>query len=355
MEYLFPPRELFYATAIDLVIVAVIYLALAYGLFVTLRSSPSELHVERWMLAMKLFPIVGLPLMVHWTISFRYFGPTKGEFFMLLWCGWMICGVGVLLTQLRLDAENGEDGWVLFAYVILFPLHGVFCYAPFANHDHYEASYRTQCKNNLKQMGLALAVYEFDHSILPPAKHDDSNISWRVAILPQTEFASLRSEYDDRFAWDHPNNATISKTAIYIYQCPQADRMLAERDERGRSLTDYLMLTGPRTVGTSSQVDPMKYENITDGTSNTITIVESSGHRVVWTEPRDIDVSKRPIGVNLSGEEKGKSKGIASSYHRGGAHVLYADGKTRFLSKDIDPRVLKAMTTINGGESVTMD
>ena len=234
----------------------------------------------------------------------------------------------------------------------LFPLLGVCCFSPFAPYPDHRPAFRTQCRNNLKQIGLALAIYEEDHSVLPSAKLGDLNMSWRVAILPQLEAPSVRSQYDHSVAWDHPRNEPVSKTVRPPYQCPHTNE---RTDNQGRYYTDYLMLTGPGTVGAPPNEKYINFGKIPDGTSNTITVVESSGHRVVWTEPRDIDISKRRIGVNLPGQEKGKSNGIASSYHRDGAHVLFADGKTLFLSENIDPRVLKAMTTINGGEPLAPD
>jgi hypothetical protein len=94
----------------------------------------------------------------------------------------------------------------------------------------------------------------------------------------------------------------------------------------------------------------MNLKTVTDGTSNTIAVVEACGHPVVWTEPRDIDLDQQAVGVNLPGEQPGRSRGVVSSYHHAGGHVGLADGSVRFVSEQIDPNVLRALLTATGGE-----
>jgi prepilin-type processing-associated H-X9-DG protein len=89
-----------------------------------------------------------------------------------------------------------------------------------------------------------------------------------------------------------------------------------------------------------------------DGLSQTILLGECSGLIIVWTEPRDIDASKQKIGINLPGDRPRTSSSILSSYHPGGAYVVFADGRVLFLSEKIDPKVLQALTTATGGEEI---
>ncbi|HEY3968433.1 MAG TPA: DUF1559 domain-containing protein [Planctomycetaceae bacterium] len=93
-------------------------------------------------------------------------------------------------------------------------------------------------------------------------------------------------------------------------------------------------------------------EQITDGKSTIILFGEASGLNIVWTEPRDIDTARLPVGINLPGCRRGDSHGTLSSYHRGGANVVFADGRVKYLSEQIDPSVLKALLTATGGEAV---
>ena len=86
--------------------------------------------------------------------------------------------------------------------------------------------------------------------------------------------------------------------------------------------------------------------------------VEAVGLNIVWTEPRDADVSRVPIGVNLKGTGKTDSPGLMSSYHQvngGRAMMVLADGSVRFINQSIDPHALKSLTTIAGGEPLPPD
>ncbi|MEZ6062573.1 MAG: DUF1559 domain-containing protein [Planctomycetaceae bacterium] len=81
-------------------------------------------------------------------------------------------------------------------------------------------------------------------------------------------------------------------------------------------------------------------------------MVESCGSKVVWTEPRDVDIADAALQVNAPGPEIGESGGVLSSYHVGGAQMGLADGSVRFVSDRIDPNVLKSLLTKSGGEEV---
>lgn len=95
-----------------------------------------------------------------------------------------------------------------------------------------------------------------------------------------------------------------------------------------------------------------KLSEMTDGTSNTLAVVEAAGLNIVWTEPRDSKVSHSNLGINLTGPTPTESSALISAWHRGGGHVLMADGAARILSHNIDPAVLKALTTVNGNDSI---
>ena len=110
------------------------------------------------------------------------------------------------------------------------------------------------------------------------------------------------------------------------------------------------MPTGPRTVGESSTGTMI--QSMTDGTSNTLLVVEACGAQIVWTEPRDVDVAAQPTGINLKGAKPQQSAGWLSSYHSHGTQVLMGDGSVKFLSQRTDPSVLKKLATKDGGEEV---
>lgn len=85
-------------------------------------------------------------------------------------------------------------------------------------------------------------------------------------------------------------------------------------------------------------------------------LAEACGQNIVWTEPRDVDVSQVPLGVNLPGSQPLASHGLVSSRHTmldaAGANTLFADGHGEFISNDVDPDVLRALVTAGAGDEV---
>ena len=91
-----------------------------------------------------------------------------------------------------------------------------------------------------------------------------------------------------------------------------------------------------------------------DGTTTTLLLVEACGRNIVWTEPRDLDLTPQPVpGGNK--QEPPDLKSLMSWHHAGGACVIFADGSGRFLSKNINSKLLKALTTPKGGEDVSTE
>src|ERR1700745_210756 len=72
-----------------------------------------------------------------------------------------------------------------------------------------EAARRTQCKNNLKQMGLSLMNYESTFSVFPPARIDLSGppgpaiyqTTWNALCLPYFDQAPLYNLYNFNLTW----------------------------------------------------------------------------------------------------------------------------------------------------------
>lgn len=99
-----------------------------------------------------------------------------------------------------------------------------------------EAAARTQCVNNLKQIGVALHAYHDVRKNLPAGGHSDSppygtggssnwGSAWTVWILPYIEQTALWNKFTfpGGSGWGHTNNAAIaSNVIISVYRCPSS-------------------------------------------------------------------------------------------------------------------------------------
>ncbi|MBT6157135.1 MAG: DUF1559 domain-containing protein [Planctomycetaceae bacterium] len=199
-----------------------------------------------------------------------------------------------------------------------------------------EAARRSQCKNNLKQIGLALHNYHDEFRSFPPAFVADENgtpmHSWRVLLLPYLDHQKLYDQYDLSQPWDSPANQAVLNNMPAIFACPSGTP---------GNTTNYAGVFGADCIFTGAEVT--KVADCKDGLSNTLVVGEVDGSAIPWTKPEDIDISKYP---DLS-----DPAGFHSS-HTGGMHFLLADGSVRFVSEQINPQTLKALFTRDGEEIV---
>jgi len=102
--------------------------------------------------------------------------------------------------------------------------------------------------------------------------------SWRVAILPLINHADLFNAYRFDQPWDSEQNLKVAQ------KMPDLFRTSADT----KNTTSFLMLTGEGAF--CSEGSPTRFADITDGTSNTIALIESD-HEVPWTKPEDFSYS----------------------------------------------------------------
>ena len=200
---------------------------------------------------------------------------------------------------------------------------------------------RSQCTNNLKQIGLAMHNYHAMHKAFPPAYTVDKAgkplLSWRVLILPYLEQDALYKEFHLNEPWDSEHNRSLIDRMPPTYHCPAAS---SKRVDMGK--TTYLTPRGKATIFPGPE--GIKIQKITDGTSNTIFVVDAADERAVtWTKPDDWDVEPR---LDM--------KGIFG-HHPGGTEFSYADGSVRFIKETVDPVVLEKLITRDGGEVIGHD
>jgi len=208
------------------------------------------------------------------------------------------------------------------------------------------AARRVQCKNNLKQIGLALHNFADDKKGLPEPVAGDPPRSWRVDLLPYLDQAPLRASYRDDAPWDSEANLEVGRKG-HMYVCPT---MANPFDERKRTVTCYTAVTGEKAA--FSPENRARFPALPDGNATTILVIEAGGRAITWTDPRDVDLETSPIRINAARSTPTESPGIGSSPHTGGCHVVLADGAVRFISENIDSAVLKKLLTADGGESM---
>lgn len=93
-----------------------------------------------------------------------------------------------------------------------------------------ESAYRSTCKNNLKQLGLACLSYESDRGTLPPSefKYEDKAAKpevkiehgWAVHVLPYLDQNPLAQRYNLALDWSDPGNVAVVQIPLAIFQCP---------------------------------------------------------------------------------------------------------------------------------------
>ena len=226
----------------------------------------------------------------------------------------------------------------LRAMLLVIPAFALAAWVVRGVDDARRAARRSQCSGNLAFIALALHNYHEAYGHFPPAYLVDASgrpaHSWRVLILPFMEQGPLFNAYNFEEPWDGPNNARLAPRMPNVYACPNRD------DGRDGLWTSYVALVGPDTAFPGDR--PVSLRDVRDGTADTLILGEADGLKIPWMAPRDLDVRS---GLTIS------PAGL-SSKDGAGAYGIFADASRRWLPQSTKPDVLRALTTIRGGEPV---
>ena len=254
-----------------------------------------------------------------------------------------------------------------------------------------EAARRSQCKNNLKQLGLALHNYHDTFGRFPPGYTDDGTArlggwSWQAQILPQLEQGPLFGKFDFRSrpfgttgagGISTPHNVAGVGTTLAVFSCPSDTKPPVEslHNTSARAYVEKLATSsycgsvgafGGNTCDISTLPPKIPAENngllivnrcrriadVTDGTSHTIAVGE-----VTWqvSQNNSLYGSVGSNGIarcdNGAADAPGPFRHLRTtrqklngtttqhrafhSLHSGGAQFLLTDGAVRFVSENV--------------------
>ena len=171
--------------------------------------------------------------------------------------------------------------------------------------------------------------------------------SWRLEGLGSWDEFDQLARYRDSEPWDSPHNLEVGNRLPEMFDCPSRPAVEALPGEVPP--TAQVMITGPHAYGTA---EGRKIDDFPDGLGYTIAFAEAAGRRIPWTEPRYVELEDDAISVNQPGRTPGTSSSMISSHHPGRANIVFANGSSRSISERIDPKVLRALLTADGGETI---
>jgi prepilin-type N-terminal cleavage/methylation domain-containing protein/prepilin-type processing-associated H-X9-DG protein len=221
-----------------------------------------------------------------------------------------------------------------------------------------EAARLTQSKNNLKMIGLAMHNYHDTFNELPQGTvpnedlKPEERLSWAYSILPFLEQVVLYNELDGKLGWEAEENTFGLQTAVSVYQNPSQPGA-----RPNPSSGDYVGMAGVGENAAELEAnDPkagifgydrkVRFRDITDGTTNTIMVTDSSKPNASYLAGGKATIRGFSKSPYLNGPD-----GIGSP-HNGIVQVLFADGSVRAISVNTDETVLEALATKAGGEEV---
>ncbi len=256
-----------------------------------------------------------------------------------------------------------------------------------------EAANRTRCQNNLKQFGIALLGYHDSYKFFPRGGYDPitpdaatpTMLSWSASVLPWLEQENLYTSLHPELPYTDQANLAAGMTVLPVFLCPTnaTDSLFrASIDLPSSSLhryarSDYGAVNGSRTLarptatnspetGVLIMASDIALADITDGTSQTILVGEApEGISSIWISVRNVFDQSAPVSMHPNPASPYPSCTLPgnwvfcdynqeiSSYHRGGAHTVFADGSVHFLSENLSPPVLAALCSRAGGEVIS--
>jgi len=275
-----------------------------------------------------------------------------------------------------------------------------------------EAARRTQCTNNLRQVGIAMHNYHNTQNRLPVGAYWCCWGTWIIEVLPYMEQANLADQYDsgtkwglpDSYYYSDPRNTPVTTQFIETLLCPSDEPQRSDSFLGNITRHNYVVNYGNTGLGwvntpSAAEIDGVffqgapfmmtgskkypamftKFNQITDGLSNTLLaseVIQGRGRDLrgfSWWGPaagfttfhspnsseQDVteicgDTTENPPCASIATAGMPMMQ-AARSRHPGGVNAMQCDASLRFVSDDISLDVWQALSTTQGEETLNDD
>jgi prepilin-type N-terminal cleavage/methylation domain-containing protein len=267
-----------------------------------------------------------------------------------------------------------------------------------------EAARKTQCANNLKQIGLGMQSYLVSHLAFPAGytsnvlpDHDDGGPGWAwgATIMPFIEESNVHDQINYTASLRAPESETVRMTSVPLFICPSDSKFEPIIDIPSKSSTRVIcQMAAGSYVASSGTIRPtcklcrdnfdgvfgrnraIKPKELTDGLTKTLCVGERASRwsrPVVWAvlpNSKVIDNQKPGLyaagpafvlgttfneGFNIESAIDDMDHGTIGTFaesfgseHPGGAFFMFCDGAVRFVYDDADPSIMNALSTRDG-------
>jgi prepilin-type N-terminal cleavage/methylation domain-containing protein len=263
-----------------------------------------------------------------------------------------------------------------------------------------EAARRTQCKNNLRQLAIAVHTHHDARGAYPTGRDDEGklSVSWAFHLLPYLEQNAIHSAFRKGVEVDHDDNATAMRTPVAGFFCPSRRAPIADRDfdnDDAPTLKPGVAAGGDYAANVGDEMDndgaetfdaenagpiytrsKINARQVTDGLSNTFVIGEKFVTELIEADEEipspGTEHAERGDSAIFAGDsretilrtaDEGFPEGVPDdddderfgSEHGDLTHFAFLDGSVQAIQYDIDEDAYEFMGIIADGQEISAD